>query len=1017
MAALPTADLAAQKLAAQALTCASDRAKRALRRLGFDQPEQALRTLDCLAADSCMVKPLPVPVLAAMATLPDPGKALAQLARFIDACGSRDALFARLTGDPGMTDGLVRVLAHGSFLTDILVRSPELVYWLFMDRSVLSRPPDRRALRRLLRRDTLGPGIHERLDALRRSQRRELLRIGAGAVLGTRDPVQIGRDLANLADGVVGVALEQVYQEQVQRYGRPRTEHGQPAQFCAVALGKHGGQELNFSSDIDLLFVYDEEGATAAPGGRKPVSNQEFYRRLGEQLVRTLTCSTREGFLYRVDMRLRPEGSSGPLVRSLRSYWAHYESCGEVWERQMLIKGRCAAGSVKLWQRFSRMLEAFVYPAHFFERPQDEIRRAKERIEARLQTRPAGDNNIKLQAGGIRDIEFIVQCLQLLNGRVNPRARTPSTLTAIRRLHQAGVLAAVEAQQLREAYIFFRRLENLLQIREGRPAYAVPASGAELALLAELMQTADGVDLWSRLDAHRGNVRRLFHELFSEQAPPADTWKWVLESEPGAEHAAVALRDLGFADGVAAHRDLVRLGGMGTMLSRTRDQFTEVAPELIAALAAVPDPDAGLRRLAGIVEAYGAPGVLFDLMRAYPGFRRLLVLVCGSSRFLAELVQRDPGLLDALATKAPEETGLPRPPEKDVEALRRYRNEWMLRIGIEDLLHLRDEHTTFLRLSTLAERTLDRVVAIVWGTQVAQHGIPRDGSGKPARFCCFAAGKLGGRELDFGSDLDLFFVYAGEGKTDGDQSSNTVFFSELAQEIVRLLQDAGLYRVDARLRPEGAGAPIATPLAGFQRYLPRRAATWERLALSRARGVAGNEVLIRQVGLSLTEFVYGRAVDERLIRELRDMRGRMEPRQRYGRSVQLDIKRAPGGIVDIEFIAQLLVLTHGHREPGFRVTGTRQALQLMSHKGRMGADTANTLLGAYERLRQVEKAMRIDGGQSEEVLPGGHALDILARAVGAQDGESLVAQLKDIMGGVRELFNRFFHIATRDSGN
>jgi [glutamine synthetase] adenylyltransferase / [glutamine synthetase]-adenylyl-L-tyrosine phosphorylase len=1002
-------DQASLELAESALTCAPAAAPGVLSRLGFADPRRAMQLLDRLAGEPPMVTPLPASVLLAITQLVTPDRALAHLERYIEASGGRASLFARLDADPHMAADLVCILAHGTFLTDMLVRSPELLYWLFEESSVLGQAPGRAGLLRRLQADSSrGQTMADRLDALRRAHRRELLRIGAAEVLGRRDVVHTGRDLADLADAAVTVVLEHVQSELTQKYGSPRAGHGQPAQFCVVALGKHGGQELNYSSDIDLIFVYDEDGETRAPAGRTPISVEEYCRRLGEQVVRALCAVTQEGALYHVDMRLRPEGSAGPLVRSLRSYWIYYETRGEVWERQMLIKSRRVAGSVPLWRRFRQMLDPFVYPAHLLRPPQEEIRRVKERIESQIRARPAGDNNIKLQPGGIRDIEFIVQCLQLLNGRVNPRARVHGTLTAITRLGQADALSEDEGQHLRQAYRCYRRLENLLQIAAGRSAYAIPAGGSELEGLAVLMGLGSGVALLELLEQRRAQVRQIFSALFDPAAAEMAGYDWVLDADPGAPHACGALADAGFGDGLAAHRDLLRLAGMGSILSRAPEQFAALARALIPELLAAPDPDAGLARLVDVVAAYGAPGMLFDLMRSHAGFRRLLVLICGSSRLLTELIQGDPGLLDALLSpnRQPQESAPA--PGTDSSGLRRYKDERVLCIARDDLLRLSSCETTFHSLSSVAEHVLKAAVSMSWEALLQSHGIPRDRRGRPAAFCCFAAGKLGGRELDFGSDLDLLFVYSGEGRTDLSHASNSVFFIQLAQGIIRLLQENGLYRVDARLRPEGASAPLATSLRGYRHYLCHRAAAWERLALSRARGVAGDATLMQNVARSTARFVFGTPVDADLVQEMRTMRQRMVPQHRGGRSGRVHIKRDPGGIVDIEFVAQLLVLRHGYADASLRVTGTRTALRRLAENGHLVAADAERLGAAYERLREIEKALRIGADQAEDVLPQGAGLAVLARAAGQATGGALGAEVMGIMGAVRGAFDEVF---------
>lgn len=993
-------------LAEGALTRPASEALSLLAHLGFTDPGWAIQALDRLAGESSALTPLPATMLVELARTGNPDQGLRHLDRYVAATGARTALYRQLVEDPALAQGLARLLGHSGFLADLLVRDPEQLYRLFEGDGALEGVLDRHALRRLVLREASAGDTGERLDHLRRAQRRELLRLGAAEVLGRQSVIRTGRELSALADAVLAIALELVQGELVARYGRPRGPGGQLAQFGVVALGKLGGGELNFSSDIDLMFVYDEDGeARRGPA----IANAEFFTRLGEGLIQALTATTSEGFLYRADMRLRPEGASGPLVRSLRSCWLYYETRGELWERQMLIKSRAAAGSARLWSRFHRMLGPFVYPAHLGVRPQDEIRRVKERIEARIQDRPEGAGHLKLQAGGIRDVEFVVQCLQLLNGRVNPRVRVAGTVEGIARLRQAGVLGPSEAAGLRRAYLFFRRLENLVQAADGRQTYILPAEPAARLALARLCGLADAAALETQIEQHRVRVRRVFDTVFGAQPVPTASWGWLLDAEPGAPAAAEALAGMGFADGPAAHRHLLRLAGTTVLLSQSREHLEALLPELLASLAATPDPEAALVRLVRLIEAYGAPGTFLELMHEHPGFRRFLVILCGSSRYLCELIRRDPGLLDSLA-RAPRLGNGPLDLEgvADPESIRACRNRELVRIGADDLLGLAAPEETYLRLSELAETVLSVVLRGAWAGLVRRHGRPRDRQGRPAAVACMAAGKLGGREMDFGSDLDLLFVYAGEGTTGRDRTTNQVFYTELAQEVIRRLQEAGLYRVDARLRPEGGSAPMVISLTGYRRYLSGRAAAWERLALSRARPVGGDPRLGRQVQRAIERFVFGRPVDAELVAGMAAIRRRMEPRPERGRVVSPDLKRGPGGMVDVEFIAQLLQLEYGRTRPALRSTGTRQTLHRLMEHGLLPADEGEFLLEAYDRLRAVTKAMRIDRDQGEETLPEGRELEVLARAVGRPDGTALKVEVEALMQETRRVFERFF---------
>ena len=955
-----------------------------------------------------MLTPLLPEVLRAVARTIAPDLVLHRLERFVEVSGTPLSLYARLIENPVLGEHLLGVLSYSDYLTDVLVRNPEYLYWLFEETPFLKEPLDKPTLREILHQDTQVTGSRdEYLDTLRRAQRRELLRLGTAEILKLKEVDQIGLELSDLADVILEMVLDSAMQELVERYGRPRDERGRPAHFCIVCLGKHGGQELNYYSDIDLIFAYDEEGQTRPGRSGRSVPNHEFFHRLGERLIQILSAATPEGSFYRVDMRLRPEGEKGALVRSLRSYWIYYETKGELWERQMLIKARCAAGSKTLWKRFQEILVPFTYPAHFSVSPQEEIRHIKERIEAHILERPSRENNIKLRAGGIRDIEFVVQCLQLLNGRINPQARVQGTLQAIARLQRAEMLSAAEAKILSRAYMFFRRLENLLQIKEGRPVYAVPEGGEEQEALARVLGLADGAALGAELHGHLGRVKSVYDELFYGEEKGVDRLDWLLQIEPGSPRARDALQGFGFADGVAAHRNVLQLANAGMVTGAARQHLEALLPELIGSLGGSPDPDQGLVRFARIVEVYGAPGMFYELLRAYPGFRKLLITLCGSSPFLAGLIQRDPGLLDGLVTPGDgggfaEEAGW----KGDLAAVGRYRNQELLRIGTEDLLGLTPVEETFLRLTELAEGVLRMIYREAWRRLVRRHGKPRDKKGKDACFACWAGGKFGGREMDFGSDLDLFFVYEGDGHTGRTRADNSVFFIELAQEIIRLLQEGGLYQVDARLRPEGRNAPMAVSLPAYCRYLRDRAAVWERLALSRARMVVGDGELGGRVQRAMAHFVFGGPVDASFAAEVRDLRRRMEPRQERGKALQVDIKRGPGGLVDIEFIAQIMVLKQGRKDRKMRLKSTRQALVRLLEMQCVNEAEGKFLLAAYDRFREVEKGMRMASEQASNVLPTGGDLARLGQVVGQHQPEAFQAEIEDLMKETRHLFER-----------
>ena len=957
---------------------------------------------------------MPAEVLAEVLASGSPDRALHHLERLLEATGGRHELYERLLRSPAMREGLARILAHSSFLTDLLVSHPAHLPWLFEETPHLSQALPREELRALQRQALDGAGEAGRADALRRFQRRELLRIGTAEILGCKEVSQTGRELSDLADVTVAAVLEQLTPSLQRTHGRPSTERGRPARFCVVGLGKYGGRELNFSSDIDLLFLYDEDGAAVDSRGVAGIANGLFYDRLAERLIQVLTEVTPEGFLYRVDMRLRPEGELGPLTRSLRSYWIYYESRGELWERQMLIKARQAAGSTRLWRRFRDMLVPFVYPAHFTVSPSEEIRRVKERIEAEARHRPERGNNIKLQPGGIRDIEFVVQCLQLLHGRRSERTRAAGTLPSIERLRLAGALTPEEARSLREAYRFLRRLENLLQIDSGRPTYAVPEDGSEQAgALRDLLAPGQG-SMLAAVDSHLSAVRAVYDSVFGRDRQPAPEAgagdpRWLLNAPAGSEGVGQALEASGFRETGTAHRLLRQLGANPMLTSPGRATLEDLLGPLLPQLAATPDPDGALLRFAGIVDAYGAPGAFYGMALAHPRFLSMLVTICGRSALLAGLLQNEPGLLDELVglDLSGEMPRLDRASRADPARLRRFRDNALLRIGADDLVGLTPGEETFHRISDLADEMVSAVVDNTLAELARRRGRPRTGRrlDRDSRFACFAGGKAGGRELDFASDLDLFFLYEGEGRT-GRGVDNGEFYSAVVRQVIQALGE-GLFEVDARLRPEGSRAPVVISLPAYRTYLRTRASTWERLALSRVRWIAGDPGLGRRVLGAIDRFVYGSPLTPRMVDEIAGMRRRMEPAPRSGRRRGLDVKRGPGGIVDAEFIAQIHLLHHAAHRRELRETSTRVVLERMVEAGVLERGDGHGLLLAYERLRQLQKALRLGEGHSSHVLPADPAArSILARAVGAGDADELTAEVTGLMERTRRLFDR-----------
>lgn len=1020
-----SADISAQPLALQILD-SSDTAL--LRALGFRDPDRALRSLESLVAIDGSAT-LPANFFRDLTESPDSDVALINFDRLSSAVVSRAAFFRLLDSRPGVGRTLLTLLGSSQYLSDIVVRDPANFYWLIESPDRLSTLCERSYYDREIDAALRPFGdLEPQKDALRRLARRELLRIGAADLIGARPIHRVADELSDLADAVLDRVIAMCVGELAERYGLPENDDGTPATFAVIGLGKLGGQELNFSSDIDLMFVYSGEGKTVRrePGSRS-VPNQEYFTRLSERMIQALIDPTVEGFLYRVDMRLRPDGAVGALTMPIGAYEAYYARRGDLWERQMLIKARVAAGSHELGDRFLRMIRPFVFPGHIDGSPVEEIHRIKQRIEGKIGKKGEAETHLKLRSGGIRDIEFVVQCLQLIVGQVHEHARSGHTLEAIQQLRRVGALSDTQASALSDAYLFFRRLEHRLQMMHGLSDYTLPETEENQLPMARSMGLDSTESYRNDLEGHLTAVQTIYSEVFSEGDDPGASRSVasLCEIELGDPEALQILSDIGFTRPGDAHRNLVYLAfGHAPRIRGTqaRRSFMELAPALIAALTETVNPDQALSHLERLVSAYGAGNTLFQTLNAKPGLRNLILKLCAGSEFLIGILVRNPGLLDWLILpdvllrerdEVELEAELDRVVEGDWEndqqiaALNDLRNRERLRIGTRDLLGLSDSFSTFEALTLLAESILRRVYVAGYERLVEKWGWPRTERGEVCPFVILGLGKMGGRELNFGSDLDLVFVYGEDGRTDKGQG-NLQFFVELCQSIVndfgKLTRNGSLYEIDARLRPEGGNALLALSYDTYSTYLKNRAKSWERLALSRARMVAGNVGLGKRMLERFEQFVVGDGLNSRDLEEILDVRGRMEKKSRD----TLSIKTPPGGIVDVEFLVQVLQIRHARSHQGLRTPATREGLRLLGEAGLLDLDSATELDDNFVFLRTVEKVLRRQDEKGKTRLPKeGLALQAIAKAVSSEDGATLMTDLKARMKVNRELFNRY----------
>ncbi len=961
----------------------------------------------------------------------DPALAIGGLAAF---AGARpDAVWNIEASDP---DPICALFAGSAYLTEHLTTHPDSYPWL---QDAARHQWQRRMLRDDIAAEFESAGLADISELandwgpLRRWQMRHLLRIGWADLAGWLDIREVTEELSALADvtiDTVGQACEAIL---IERFGKPTQGDGTPARWCVIGLGKLGGNELNFRSDIDLMFLYSDEGESK--GGRSGgVTLDEWFSRWAERVVAAIGEVSPTGTLYRVDTRLRPDGNAGAIARSLSSYLFYYETRGEVWERQMLIKARPVAGDHALGEALLEQLEPFVFPRSHSLSPRDEIRRVKSRILAHLAARDTAltgshkESNLKLRRGGLRDIEFIVQCLQLVVGGADRTIRSATTHDAIEQMRDRRMLSNDEARALTDAYRMYRRIEHRLQMSAGHATFDLPESASARLRLARRLGYEAAEPFLDELQRMRERVIAIYDEVLGPPESPDDI-SFVLDLPEGSERAVELLTPYGFREPLRAHRDLRHLAfgheSVGAVTPfEPRPATLRLLPRLLEQLRASPDPDRGLTNVEQVLRALGAVESFSDLLASHPGFLELLVTLCSGSQSLTDTVLRDPALIDwmlysgvllrerkLVEIRLALGAGLAglADPEQIVRTIQTFRKQEILRIGLRYLLSLADDEETGLQLSAVADAVLGELYVRAVDEALERHGQPLDERGEPTGLVVLALGKLGSREMNFGSDLDIVFVHGAEGSTDTGRDNITVF-SQIAQHIMRDVSEptryGTLYEVDARLRPEGKNGPLTISLNGYRRYLHTRAGTWERQALTRARIIAGPDSLGAAVRDVIEAYVYGESGAE-TIDDVASMRSRMEDasREKYGN--RPNIKTGAGGLVDAEFVAQVGQILYGAEDESLRGLDTVRSLRHLQERELLGSSVSETLITGYRTLRNLQIRLRIRDEHAHNVLPTDpDQLLVLARTLGESSAAALEGMIVKTMASVRTAYEK-----------
>ena len=898
------------------------------------------------------------------------------------------------------------------------------------------------------------------LGRLRQFKEREMLRIGARDLSRLARVAEITREISDVADICLETVWQVSFRQLTQRHGRPHYLDAQgvwqPAVGTVLGLGKLGGQELNYSSDVDVIFVYTEEGGVfkedelpGKPTGKgkgqlkkpspKAMTNHQFYNRLAETFIAEVSKMGPQGTLYRIDLRLRPEGDAGPLTRSLAGYENFYAQWGQTWERMMLIKARCVAGDQGLAAEFQEMVQPFRYPRSVSEGVLREVAAMKDRIENEVLKTDELERNVKLGRGGIREIEFIAQAQQLLHAGKQPFLQGPQTLPTLQKLTQYELLQAEDSRDLANAYCFLRDLEHRLQMEDNRQTHTIPSSKAAQERLARLM----GFKSLAAFDpvhcSHRDTVRRIFDKILKTETRPAAGAPFPTEFQGNEPEWKNLLAEHSFREPERAFkvlREFVEGPGYVHVSPRTKELALRLLPRLFALCprgegtrptisrpprvgtrptgdsdatteAPLSDPDRVLTRLDSFIAVYGARATLFELWNSNPAIFELLVKLFDRSEFLAEMAIRTPDLVDELVTsgrlrqrKSAQETlddlrhGLSDPDQH--LWLRRYHQAELMRIGLRDILGLADFEQYLTELSALADASL----------QYALDAVRRKHRLKSAPFVIIGLGKLGGAEIDYGSDLDILFVA-------NDKAKNLPQLARLAAEVMDLLSqrtEHGLvFHTDARLRPDGEKGLLVNTLKAYEDYYRHRAMLWEIQSLTRTRAVAGDVKLgahFQKLAAMFTNFKPPpsslAAYSPDWKRKIHDMRLRIEKERTPSGKDALAIKTGHGGLMDAEFVAQILCLENGWQE-----ANTLRALERGRNAGVL--PDAEKLIANYRRIRRVEGILRRWSYEGETVLPDDPApFYRVSVRCGFPSPDAFRDAISSWRGAIREVYTKVF---------
>jgi glutamate-ammonia-ligase adenylyltransferase len=870
------------------------------------------------------------------------------------------------------------------------------------------------------------------MRTIRRARRRAALLIALADIAGQWPLEQVTAALAGFADTVLQLVSDHLLRRAAEAgdlllpsLERPSDQSG----LVVLGMGKLGARELNYSSDIDLIILYDRDKVEYR--GRRTL--QDCFVRLARDLVRLLQDHTEDGYVFRTDLRLRPDPGSTPLAMSVRAAETYYEGMGQNWERAAMIKARALAGDLAAGAEFLRHLRPFIWRKHLDFAAIQDIHSIKRQIHAVKGHREiaVGGHNIKLGRGGIREIEFFAQTQQLIWGGRHPELRGPGTCAAIRALVGAGRVASATGEAMIAAYRFLRQVEHRLQMVDDRQTHTLPPEGPALDAIARFSGHADTRSFTQSLLGHLGAVEDHYAELFEEAPSLSGPGSLVFTGTDNDPETVRTLGELGFKDGASISTAIRawHAGRARAMRSaRARELLTELMPSLLQALGRTSQPDEAFTRFDAFLHALPAGVQIFSLLYSNPGLLDLIAEIMGGAPRLAEQLNRNPALLEAVLSEgflapAPSRAELAAEIERQLaqaadlqdvlDIARRWTRDRQFQIGVQILRGITDAGRAATPLSDVAETVIAALQPRIEAEFIRQHGrLPGRG------MVTVALGKLGGREMMIGSDVDLIFIYdtptAPEATgwetllSDGPKPLAPIhYYARLAQRIISAITaptgEGRLYEVDMRLRPSGNSGPIASGLQGFRRYQEGDAWTWEHMALTRARVIAGDPDLAARSEAVLREILTRPRDPAKLAEDVASMRRRMA--QQHPTDRLWDLKHLAGGLVDIEFIAQYLMLRHAAAQPELLATGTDEALAALTRADILPESRAAELRSALSLWHRLQGFLRITvGSRFDETTLVPSIARRMAEIGNAADFAALKQRITETAAVVRNIY-------------